>query len=119
MTLLFDENLSFRLVRVVLSDLPGSRHVSEAGLAQAVDRVIWEHARAQGVAIVTLDSDFYDMTLVHGSPPKVVWLRSADTSTGNLSALLSRHLGDIVAFLADPAVACLILGDAARPGGNP
>jgi predicted nuclease of predicted toxin-antitoxin system len=110
-TLLFDENLSFKLIAAVRVDFPGSRHVSDVGLAKADDRAIWRFARDQGFAIVTLDSDFYDMSLVERSPPKVIWLRSADISTVNLSAIVSRHLADIATFLADPAVGCLILRD--------
>ena len=111
MTLLFDENLSFKLIAAVRGDFPGSRHVSDVGLTQADDRAIWRFARDQGFAIVTLDSDFYDMSLVERSPPKVVWLRSPDISTVNLSAVSSRHLADIATLLADPAVGCLILRD--------
>jgi hypothetical protein len=32
-TLLFDENLSFKLIATVRADFPGSRHVSDVGLA--------------------------------------------------------------------------------------
>jgi predicted nuclease of predicted toxin-antitoxin system len=110
-TLLFDENLSFRLIASVRARFPGSRHVSDVGLGQADDRAIWHFARDQGFTIVTLDSDFFDMSLVERSPPKVIWLRSADISTTNLSTLLSRHLVEIATFLTDPAVGCLILRD--------
>jgi predicted nuclease of predicted toxin-antitoxin system len=110
-TLLFDENLSFRLIAAIRTDFPGSRHVSDVGLAQADDRAIWRFARDQDFTIVTLGSDFYDMSLVERSPPKVIWLRSADISTANLEALLSRHLADIATFLADPGAGCLILRD--------
>jgi predicted nuclease of predicted toxin-antitoxin system len=110
-TLLFDENLSFKLIAAVRADFPGSRHVSDVGLAQADDRAIWRFARDNGYAIVTLDSDFYDMSLIERSPPKVIWLRSTDISTANVAALLNRNLADIATFLADPAVGCLILRD--------
>ena len=66
---------------------------------------MWQYARDHGFAIVTLDSDFYDMSLIHSSPPKVVWLR----------LLYERcwigHLVDIVTFLADATSGCLILRD--------
>jgi predicted nuclease of predicted toxin-antitoxin system len=86
-TLLFDENLSFKLIAAVETSFPGSRHVTDLGLAQADDRAIRQVARDQGLAIVTLDSDFYDMSLAERSPPKIIWLRTADTSTANLRAL--------------------------------
>jgi predicted nuclease of predicted toxin-antitoxin system len=92
-TLLFDENVSFRLLSSVRDRFPKSLHVRDVGLAQADDRTIWQYARDHGFAIVTLDSDFYDMSLIHSSPPKVVWLRSADTSTTNLRAAGSTSRG--------------------------
>ena len=55
MKLLFDQNLSPRLPRL-LSDLyPGSAHVREVGLRDAGDAAIWEYARQQGFAIVSKD----------------------------------------------------------------
>jgi predicted nuclease of predicted toxin-antitoxin system len=60
---------------------------------------------------VTLDSDFYDMSLIEHSLPKVIWLRSTDISTANVAGLLNRNLADIATFLADRAGGCLILRD--------
>lgn len=37
--------------------------------------------RTIGFAIVTFDSDFYERGLIHGFPPKVLWLRYRNTST--------------------------------------
>lgn len=111
MTLLFDQNLSFKLIAAVEGAFPGSRHVGDVGLARADDRAIWNFARAQGLAIVTLDSDFYDMGLVERSPPKVIWIQSGDTSTENLRVLLIRHLASIASFLSGTSTACLIVRD--------
>lgn len=109
MALLFDENLSFKLVQAVAGSLPGSHHVRDCGLIRADDRAVWEYARAKGLAIVTRDSDFYDLSLVHGAPPKIVWLRSVNTSTAAVVALVTGKLGEIERFLADSGAACLIL----------
>ena len=55
MKLLFDENLSRRLV-VSLRDLfPGSSHVAFEELLSVPDARVWEHAKANGFAIVTAD----------------------------------------------------------------
>ncbi len=109
MTLLFDENLSFRLV-IALADLyPGSLHVRSANLARADDLAIWRHARAAGLTIVTLDSDFVDLGSVYGAPPKVIWIRSFDTATAAILALIRPRTVDIRRFLADPDEGVLIL----------
>ncbi len=75
MKLLFDENLSFRLARELAYVYPESAHVRDVGLLGAEDRRIWEHAVEHGFILVSKDTDFYQRSLVHGSPPKVVWLR--------------------------------------------
>ncbi len=84
MKLLFDENLSFRLV-VILQDLfPCSQHVRECGLRGGSDAEIWEYATANGLMIVTKDSDFQERSVLLGTPPKVVWLRMKNCTTEKL-----------------------------------
>jgi predicted nuclease of predicted toxin-antitoxin system len=58
MKLLFDQNLSLRLVRLLAAEFPGSQHVRDVGLAIAPDPAIWAYAAAQGMVIVSKDSDF-------------------------------------------------------------
>ena len=78
MKLLFDQNLSPRLPRL-LSDLyPGSVHVREVGLRDANDVAIWNYARENGFAIASKDSDFQQQSLLLGQPPKFIWLRGRE-----------------------------------------
>ena len=58
MKLLFDENLSPRLVNFLSTPFLGSVHVRDVGLAQADDEAIWTYAKDNGFAIVSKDSDF-------------------------------------------------------------
>ncbi len=54
MKLLFDQNLSARLV-VRLEDLfPQSIHVKTLGMTQSDDSIIWNYARDQGFRLVSL-----------------------------------------------------------------
>src|SRR5205823_9242033 len=73
--LLFDENLSYKLVDRVSELYPGSTHVSQAGLRERSDRDIWEFAKENEFVLVSADSDFYALATTVGPPPKVVWLR--------------------------------------------
>ena len=57
MKLLFDQNLSYRLVALLGDLYPGSVHVRELGLSEAADLVVWQEARERGLAIVSKDSD--------------------------------------------------------------
>jgi predicted nuclease of predicted toxin-antitoxin system len=57
--LLFDANLSPKLVGRLAGLFPGSQHVLDVGLARETpDKVIWEYAKAHSFVIVTADSDF-------------------------------------------------------------
>jgi hypothetical protein len=64
--LLFDENLSFRLVQRLAADLPDSARVAAVGVAGAPDAAVWEYAAADGYTIATNDDDFRSMGLVRG-----------------------------------------------------
>jgi predicted nuclease of predicted toxin-antitoxin system len=61
MKLLFDANLSHKLVALLADVFPESLHVRMLGLKTQVDTAIWEYARHSGFTIVTLDSDFYEL----------------------------------------------------------
>jgi predicted nuclease of predicted toxin-antitoxin system len=56
--LLFDQNLSRRLVPILAEQFPGSNHIVELGLDTATDREVWTFARDNGFAIASKDSDF-------------------------------------------------------------
>lgn len=74
MKLLFDQNLSPRLPRLLEDLYPDSAHIREVGMRDSTDTQIWEYAKANGFAIVSKDSDFQARSLLHGHPPKFIWL---------------------------------------------
>ncbi len=98
MKLLFDQNLSPRLPRL-LSDLyPGSAHVREIGLRDAADLAIWNYARENGFAIVSKDSDFQQQSLLFGQPPKFIWLRVGNCPARLIQELLRKHASVVLTF---------------------
>ena len=90
MRLLFDQNLSFRLVRRLDDLFPSSEHVRPLNLDRAPDERIWEYAKVKGFCIVTQDSDYADRSRLYGSPPKVVWLRCGNCTPLQVEAILRR-----------------------------
>lgn len=109
MKLLFDENLSRKLVPRLASLYPGSTHVAEAGLMQSRDAAVWDFAKANGFTVVTTDSDFYDLVTAYGPPPKVIWLRQWIHPTKDAEALLRRESIRIAEFGKDSDSGVLVL----------
>jgi len=107
MKLLFDENLSDRLVGQLAAEFPGSMHVREVGLGAATDSAVWAYAAANQFVSVSKDTDFQQRALLLGHPPKVVWLRLGNCPTSAVAALLRSRQGDLLAFEADPVASFL------------
>lgn len=92
MKLLFDANLSPKLVARLAELFPDSMHVFDTGLARFTsDETIWEYARSQGFVIVTADSDFLQLAHARGAPPKVVRLENCNYRTERVEQLLRRR----------------------------
>jgi len=107
--LLFDQHLLYKLLNK-LSDLyPGSKHVKLENLDTSDDIDIWEYAKNYGFTIVTKDVDFYDMGLLKGSPPKIIWLRCGNTSTQNIERILRDNYSVIKEFITELPQICLEL----------
>ena len=110
MKFLLDQNISFRIVSKIQDIYPGSKQVRELGLENSKDLTIWSYAKDNEYCIVTFDGDFYDLGLIKGSPPKVIWLRIGNTSTQNIEKVLRGNLELIKTFLTDPTykeIGCL------------
>ena len=98
MKLVFDQNLSHKLVDRLQGDFPDSTYVAAVGLDTATDQQVWEFARTHRYAIISKDSDFRQLAFLHGSPPKVIWLRVGNVSTARLLEVILEHRDDVVAF---------------------
>ena len=88
MKLLFDQNLSRKLVNRLADIFPDASHVHFHGFSEASDHEIWEFAKVQGFCIVTQDADFAEKSRLYGSPPKVIWLRCGNATTTQVEAIL-------------------------------
>ena len=110
MRLLFDQNLSPRLPVRLADVFPNSEHVDAVGLGSVVDDLVWDYALQNGLAIVTKDEDYSQMSVMQGCPPKVLWLLIGNCTTADVEALLRMRLADILAFEQDVSVGVLALG---------
>ena len=109
MKLLFDQNLSQRLVGALEDLYPGSAHVSSLGLDEADDADVWTYAEANGFAVVSKDSDFHQLAFLKGPPPKAVWLRLGNCTTDEIEAVLRNRHEAVFAFGENAEEAFLVL----------
>jgi len=107
MKLLFDQNISHRLLNHIQDILPESKQVRELGLENYSDKQIWEYAKENDYIIVTFDADFYDFSLVWGHPPKIIWIRTYNQTTKNIVEILRKYMITMQEFLKDTDLACL------------
>lgn len=78
-------------------------------MGEADDRLIWNYAKQEGYVIVTRDSDYNDLSLVQGFPPKVIWIRRGNCSTQEIEQLLSAAGEVIQAFAQEQSSGVLTL----------
>jgi predicted nuclease of predicted toxin-antitoxin system len=109
MKLLFDQNLSPRLPRLLADIYADSIHVREVNLRDADDVEIWEYAKANGYAIVSKDSDFQQRSLLLGAPPKFIWLRVGNCTVTRIEDLLRSYSAAIHTFDLDASKSHLML----------
>jgi predicted nuclease of predicted toxin-antitoxin system len=107
MRLLFDHNLSHKLVRRLADLFPDSTQTRLIGLAEAPDSAVWDYAQQSGFTIVTLDADFADLSVLRGHPPKLIWLRCGNSTVSEIEELLRRNHGQIDLFGSDPVASYL------------
>ena len=102
MRLLFDNNVSYKLVKKLSDIVPGCIHVSNIGLPHpANDMDIWSWAKINNCTIVTFDEDFEQIEILNGFPPKVILFRFGNTPTAKLEQIIRANWSVIKTFLLD------------------
>ena len=109
MKLLLDENLSRRIVPLIAPLYPGSSQVALLGLEQASDSFIWAYAREHDFIIVTKDSDFVDLSTLHGQPPKVILLKTGNQAWQTTAQAFIDRREQLESILLDVGMACIEL----------
>jgi len=109
MKLLFDQNLSPRLVALLADLFPDSAHVYQLGLDQVLDIEVWHYARDNDFIVVSKDADFSEISVLHGHPPKLIWLRLGNCTTNQIHQLLHSNCLLIEQMNMDPDLAILSL----------
>jgi predicted nuclease of predicted toxin-antitoxin system len=107
--LLFDQNLSPRLVSRLADLYPDSNHIFLLGLDKATDVEVREHAKTKDFLLVTKDADFSDLCLLYGFPPKVIWIRRGNCTNQTIEELLRKPYDDVTHLNDDQVIGVLTL----------
>ena len=110
MRLLFDQNISFRIISKIGRNFPDSKQVRQLGIENYSDAKIWKFAKENEFTIVTFDADFFDLSNFKGHPPKIIWLRFGNTKTDFIANIINSRQSIIKDFISSTAyseIACL------------
>ena len=106
MRLLFDQNISYRIMKVLPEKYSGSSHVKQENLINASDKQIWDFAKTNEYTIVTQDSDFNDLNILNGFPPKIIWIRTGNIKTVALMNILIEYNKELESFINNDDFGC-------------
>ena len=105
--LLFDNNISHRVIARITDIFPSSNHVMLENLDEVSDDKVWMFARSHNYTIVTKDSDFNDMAIHKGTPPKIIWIKVGNCKVAEIENILRVNEVVIKEFLDEPIGAIL------------
>ena len=91
MKLLFDNNLSHKLIERLSDVYPNSTHVMIVNLDESEDEEIWKFAKENDFTIVTKDADFNEMSLIKDFPPKIIWIRVGNCKIADVEYLIRKN----------------------------
>ena len=100
MKLLFDANISWRILKFIENEFPKCFHVKDIPINQpATDNEIWNFAKENNFTIITHDDDFEKLLLQKSIPPKVIILKSFNQNTKQIASTLLAKKEIIKSFI--------------------
>ena len=100
MTLWLDAQLPPQLANWIQQTL--SIHaiaLRDLGLRDATDSAIFDAAKKANAVLISKDSDFVELVMRHGAPPKLIWLTCGNVSNAALQTLFNARLREAIQLL--------------------
>ena len=101
MKLLLDENISYRVLKIIRSAFPESIHASDVEELKE-DSSFFSYAKKNQFSIVTFDEDFFEWQTMKVYPPKIVWLRFGNSNNLKVAHKLLDNQQKIKDLILDP-----------------
>ncbi|HKO77938.1 MAG TPA: DUF5615 family PIN-like protein [Flavobacterium sp.] len=100
MKFLLDENLSWRMIKMLEPISKEIVHVSDLKITQPADDIsIWNYAKKNGFTIISKDDDFEKIVLLRKAPPKLIYLKTYNLDTKKLVDLILENKDKISQFV--------------------
>jgi predicted nuclease of predicted toxin-antitoxin system len=109
--LLFDHNISHKLVARLADIFPDSSQTRLLNLSRTNDSQLWLIAKTHHFVFVSKDRDVAELAVFRGAPPKVIWLRMGNCKTAAIERTMRANVGVIEDFVTDPERVVLELFD--------
>lgn len=110
MKLLFDNNISYRIIKKIQHLEIESIHVSSTSLKKPAEDIdIWNYAKTNSYTIITFDEDFEELELMNSFPPKVILLKLGNSTTNFIAEYLSKNTSVIIDFIQSDKLGLLKL----------
>jgi predicted nuclease of predicted toxin-antitoxin system len=71
----------------------------DVSLRDATDIAIYDAAKKANAILISKDSDFVELVMRLGTPPKLIWLTCGNVSNAALQALFSAKLQEAIGLL--------------------
>jgi len=107
MKLLLDENISYRVVKILSDYFDEVIHIKKLTNERLTDKEIWNECRKSGYSILTYDSDFRDLATYFGHPPKIIWLRFGNQTIEIVASKIIQNINNIQEFENNSELAVL------------
>jgi len=101
MKLLLDQNISYKVVKLLTDAFDEVKHVRNVGLVNVSDLEIWQYAKIHGYTVITFDSDFIELSVLKSSLPKVIWLKFGNSTNLKVANKLIINQKAISEFVRD------------------
>ena len=71
----------------------------DIGLRDATDNAIFDAAKIANAVLISKDSDFVELVMRYGTPPKLIWLTCGNVSNAALQTLFNAKLREAIQLL--------------------
>ena len=100
MTLWLDAQLPPQLASWIQQTLAiNAIALRDLGLRDATDSAIFDAAKKANAVLISKDSDFVELVMRPGTPPKLIWLTCGNVSNAALQTLFNAKLSEAIQLL--------------------